>query len=957
MRAPSHSRRSSSGSSHHGASGNFQPQPVHEDSSFDFANAFWSFSGKRSQTNTSPADEGREGYEALMNRMKVGSKTLEDLRSLFKERALMEEDHAKKLAKLSKSSVGAGETGHMERAIMQIKGELQGSSKAHADLADLLRKQDAQLGDFLAKRESARKDQQRAVEKLYKTKREQAEMVLKAKSKYETDTLDITGMNARAALSQGRELDKVTMKMEKIQQTIIVNERDYRNYVGVLKETTAQWNQAWRSYADLCQDQEEERLDFMKARMWDWANALSTVAVSEDEAAERSRTALEQCDPATDLKIFVQVAGTGNEIPDSLTFVDYKLNAGPTKMTYKVARFPRSSTRHAGMQHSPSAVDDIAKAFKPPPQQQQSPFPQQSIPQRQQQVQQQPNNPPERSRTNSQGRQGGNGGVNLPPLQTPSLHPSGRPHFAPDDHTPTKSPSTTGMSTLESALSSRSLYTDQGTSVSRPGIETSNSTSSMFSVSANASARSGLSERPSAAAPGSSPGKPGQFTASAFQRRGPPLGGDIDAGGSSSPAPAKYDGQSAPEPRMPDTRPIEDEDDDDPILRALNQLSTSEPPPQPSRNTRSPMSGSVPLPGMATSPSQIHASPSSDLRNANASQGYGRPSSRSNSPGPTATMMQPPRQSSEVPAVVGQYGQAFPGERTGSRPSSRQGSDVSRNSQHRNSQQGPSPSIPPSSSQPFAGVGARGRSPSPQLFNHQQWGQQPPGHMAQSPPQSFSSGPPAQQQLVAARPMSPLAFSAPPSRPAASGSSAGPYGQGQGGSASPAIAPGPPQQPFRQNSYGSTHTPQQSSQQGYPQQQQQFAASPAQASSPYQNGGSSQPAQRNGYHQSQRSGSYGVAQQTSASQIPQARSPSPQPHQTPGAPPPTGQYDSNGKPILFYVSTIYDYEAAGPDEFSFQAGCVIGVTDTDPDGWWQGTPVGMNTTGRIFPSNFTELLQ
>lgn len=61
------------------------------------------------------------------------------------------------------------------------------------------------------------------------------------------------------------------MKMEKIQQTVLVNERDYKNFVAVLKETTTsvslpwrtphhhsltppfhrQWNQQWRAYCDV----------------------------------------------------------------------------------------------------------------------------------------------------------------------------------------------------------------------------------------------------------------------------------------------------------------------------------------------------------------------------------------------------------------------------------------------------------------------------------------------------------------------------------------------------------------------------------------------------------------------------------------------------------------------------------------------------------------------------------
>ena len=98
-------------------------------------------------------------------------------------------------------------TRHMERAILQIKGEIIGSGKAHSDLAELLRKQEQQLGDFLARREQARKtvslalffcpwretnqgglsqwrheQQQQAIEKLWKQKREQIDVVGKVRA-------------------------------------------------------------------------------------------------------------------------------------------------------------------------------------------------------------------------------------------------------------------------------------------------------------------------------------------------------------------------------------------------------------------------------------------------------------------------------------------------------------------------------------------------------------------------------------------------------------------------------------------------------------------------------------------------------------------------------------------------------------------------------------------------------
>ncbi|KAK4704925.1 hypothetical protein P7C70_g1290, partial [Phenoliferia sp. Uapishka_3] len=855
---------------------------------------------------------------------------------------------------------------HMERAVIQIKGEILGSSKAHADLADLLRKQEQQLADFLNKREATRKSQ--GIEKLWKTKREQIDVVNKAKNKYETDALDITGMHARAALSQGRELDKVTMKMDKIQQTVLVNERDYRNYVTVLQETTKwagshykkdpcaptdplpcrQWNQQWRAYCDLCQDQEEERLDFMKSRLWDWSNALSTVAVTEDESAERSRTALEQCDPATDLKIFVQGAGTGNEIPDPPIFIDYKVHQVPPKPSYKAARFPRSSTRTPGMQYSPSAVDEITRAFKTPPPPQQPGLPQQSIPVRQQTQQQ------ERGRTDSQGQQprsSSNGPAQpspIPgPIATTAPHPSGRPAFLPESSSPTKS--LTGMAHLESALSPRSPSSSEPTQQNRPPYESSNSGSSMFAVSANATSRN-MSDRPTPTS-ASSISVPGQISAGAFQRRRSPS----DAGSrspsyqdppSQSSAPAQYAPSSPPKPTQPaasaPAAPPPDEDDDDPILRALNQLNTTSQQQQPNRNSRSfagPMAGSVPLPGMASQgPPPHHAPRGSSQRG---SQNYGRPVS----PAPTASMMQPPRPT-DIPAVVNQYGQAFPGERAGSRPPSRQGSTASSHASQRapapaNYGRSPSPQ-PQNNSQPLVGVGARGRSPSPQPFNatnsnhrvSQQWSQQGPPPQSQPPSQQqnfYQGPPPAQPSLAPVRPVSPLAFSG--ASPAGQNAHQRQYSQGRAPSPSQhsqVRAPSPSHsqagsQHFAQHGqpqHGGYH-PQQPSQ-GYAAQQ-QYPAAPR-APSPFQQPSLQQQyPQANGHgYQASAQGGYGAPQ----AQPQVARAPSPAPS-VGAAPPPTGQYDHDGKPILFYVNAIYDYQAAGPDEFSFGSGDVIAVTATD----------------------------
>lgn len=61
----------------------------------------------------------------------------------------------------------------------------------------------------------------------------------KAKAKYEAEAIGINTLNAQATLSQGRELDKVVTKLDKARQAVVTNQKEYEQYVKVLKETTA----------------------------------------------------------------------------------------------------------------------------------------------------------------------------------------------------------------------------------------------------------------------------------------------------------------------------------------------------------------------------------------------------------------------------------------------------------------------------------------------------------------------------------------------------------------------------------------------------------------------------------------------------------------------------------------------------------------------------------------------
>lgn len=124
---------------------------------------------------------------------------------------------------------------------------------------------------------------QAGIEKEFKSKQQQEAYVNKAREKYESDCVRINSYTAQSSLVQGKDLEKINLKLERAQQTVQANERDFANFAKAVQDTTQKWEQDWKAFCDLCQDLEETRMEFMKDNMWTYANHVSTVCVSDDE--------------------------------------------------------------------------------------------------------------------------------------------------------------------------------------------------------------------------------------------------------------------------------------------------------------------------------------------------------------------------------------------------------------------------------------------------------------------------------------------------------------------------------------------------------------------------------------------------------------------------------------------------------------------------------------------------
>lgn len=315
--------------------------PVGQGGTPDFCNSFWGFRD--------------QGFDVLSRRMRGAIHTVEELRNFWKERAAIEEDYAKRMSKLSKFVLGKDEVGDLRRSLDSVRDETDKQATFHLTLAQQIRTElETPCAEFQSKQMHHKKTYLASIEKQCKAKQLQEQHVDKAREKYEQDCMKINSYTAQSSLVQGRDLEKINLKLERAKQSVQANEREFANFTRAFESTVQKWEQDWKAFCDGCQDLEEARMDFMKDNMWAYANLVSTVCVHDDESCERVRTSLEQMETEREIESFVSVYGTGSQIPDPPAFVNHQSpDATPSSAaqpTFRYANFARSSARDVPIQ-------------------------------------------------------------------------------------------------------------------------------------------------------------------------------------------------------------------------------------------------------------------------------------------------------------------------------------------------------------------------------------------------------------------------------------------------------------------------------------------------------------------------------------------------------------------------------------------------------------------------------
>ncbi|KAJ7496597.1 SH3 domain-containing protein [Mycena latifolia] len=276
----------------------------------DFCNSFWGV--------------GDAGVNILFARMRGAARTTDELRNFWKERAAIEEEYSTRLINLAKATLGKDEIGELRNSLDTLKLETEKQGSTHLALASQIRTElEGQTTALLNKQITHRKNLQTPLEKRFKLKQTQESYVLKAREKYESDCLRIASYTQQISVNPGKDVERLQLKLRRAQQTVQANEKDFANFTKTVLDMMPAWEKDWKDFCDASQDLEEDRLDFMKDIIWMYANAVSTICVSDDQSCERIRTVLDQLEPDKDVENFVQEYGTGNSIPDPPVFVPY----------------------------------------------------------------------------------------------------------------------------------------------------------------------------------------------------------------------------------------------------------------------------------------------------------------------------------------------------------------------------------------------------------------------------------------------------------------------------------------------------------------------------------------------------------------------------------------------------------------------------------------------------------
>ncbi|KAG2204354.1 hypothetical protein INT47_009396 [Mucor saturninus] len=281
-----------------------------------FAGSFWS--------------KDKSGMTQLLDYMKSTHADLDIIFTIYTQRSQFEQEFGEKLLVLSSiHEIDQNEAGKggVSAAYHAISMELNKTATSHLDLAEQLK---TQIGSEFEQKLNEYKELlekwTKTLTDLYNDRQDKTIELLKIRAKYLKEH----------EISKGQS----TSTMDKLKS-------HYKALVTDVDELSQEWNTIWRDACEVMQAMEEDRIEFLKSNVWEYANLASARLLIEDEWCETIRDQLEKCSTEQEIEKCVSIYGTGSKIPSTNDYVGEQMKEQKRKNAERASKTPTPPVKPA----------------------------------------------------------------------------------------------------------------------------------------------------------------------------------------------------------------------------------------------------------------------------------------------------------------------------------------------------------------------------------------------------------------------------------------------------------------------------------------------------------------------------------------------------------------------------------------------------------------------------------
>ncbi|VEU21488.1 DEKNAAC102481 [Brettanomyces naardenensis] len=279
-----------------------------------YARNFWS-----SDTDAS--------VSVLVDHFRDGTKTVESLLQFYKERLSIEEEYTKRLNNLTKKSNFSAfehESSTLRQSLSSLIEETRKLSESHSSEAQKLSESVYKpLGVFLNNLKKSNKPWESTIIEFIKYKDSYKSKVKQEEKKYEAYWNKLNGYKTQQIMLDDTEAARLQKKIDKCVSMMIEQREKYYKMVNQYNRIQESFKEEWCRYCQNSQLLEEERIKYIRRNAWEYANAISSACIGDDQTAENIRLCLEKCLYQKDIEEFISMNGTGDKVSPPMQFVDF----------------------------------------------------------------------------------------------------------------------------------------------------------------------------------------------------------------------------------------------------------------------------------------------------------------------------------------------------------------------------------------------------------------------------------------------------------------------------------------------------------------------------------------------------------------------------------------------------------------------------------------------------------